>query len=205
MAGQLAHGAKAHRATGLVPEAEGGAGVSKTREEYRTANAVGVNLPVCGENEVELQIEAWAETARQQLRNTEYYRGLVVSIGELFGEEARTADDGTVMEDVLCAKVPELVRHLERRLANQQRYIMLLRERLVKVGERVKALRFEAAKIAGDWSIRLAAEELRSARLRAALELIAMGTQTSSGDLAGATWEDLRHVKIARVALAEES
>jgi hypothetical protein len=146
--------------------------VSKTREEYRTANAVGVNLPVCGENEVELQIEAWAETARQQLRNTEYYRGLVVSIGELFGEEARTADDGTVMDDVLCAKVPELVRHLDRRLANMQRYIMLLRERLVKVGDRVKALRFEAAKIACDWSIRLAAEEIRSHKLAAALRQV---------------------------------
>jgi hypothetical protein len=43
--------------------------------------------------------------------------------------------------------------------------------------------------------------EAENKQLRAALELIAMGTQTSSGDLAGATWEELRHVQIARDAL----
>ena len=53
--------------------------------------------------------EAWQETARQNQRDADYYRNLVVMIGQQFGVAARTADDGTVMDDVLCAKVPELV------------------------------------------------------------------------------------------------
>lgn len=49
------------------------------------------------------------ECARQHLRNEEYYRGLVVQIGESIGDASYIADDGTRSEDVLCAKVPELV------------------------------------------------------------------------------------------------
>lgn len=56
--------------------------------------------------------DGWEETARQYARNTDYYRGLVKEIGALFGVAARTADDGGISEDVLCAKVPELVRAL---------------------------------------------------------------------------------------------
>jgi len=52
----------------------------------------------------------WCDTAAQHCRNEEYYRGLVVKIGELFGEAAYISDDGSRQEDVLCAKVPELVR-----------------------------------------------------------------------------------------------
>lgn len=56
----------------------------------------------------------WCEAAAQHLRNEEYYRGLVVKIGEMLGPDAYISDDGSVQQDVLCAKVPELVR---RRLA----------------------------------------------------------------------------------------
>ena len=52
------------------------------------------------------------ETAEQAQRNCEYYRGLVVQIGELFGSQAKIQDDGGIMEDVLCAKVPGLVAKL---------------------------------------------------------------------------------------------
>lgn len=45
----------------------------------------------------------------QEHANTEYYRGIVVKIGELFGKEAYTSDDGSVQDGVLCAKVFELV------------------------------------------------------------------------------------------------
>lgn len=41
--------------------------------------------------------------------NTEYYRGIVVKIGELFGPAAYQSDDGSWQEDVLCAKVFDLV------------------------------------------------------------------------------------------------
>ncbi len=56
--------------------------------------------------------EGWQETARQEIRNRDYFRGLVQQIGGMFGVAARTEDDGSVAEDVLCAKVPELVKAL---------------------------------------------------------------------------------------------
>lgn len=59
--------------------------------------------------QVEKCIAAWMETAAQHARNESYYRDLVIKIGEMFGIEAKTCDDGTVAPDVLCAKVPELV------------------------------------------------------------------------------------------------
>jgi len=54
-------------------------------------------------------IDNWKETAAQHLRNEEYYRGLLIQIGEMLGEEAYIADDGSKQQDVLCAKIPELV------------------------------------------------------------------------------------------------
>lgn len=56
--------------------------------------------------------EAWEETAAQYARNADYYRGLVVKIGNMFGVKAYTADDGSISESVLCAKVPDLVAEL---------------------------------------------------------------------------------------------
>ncbi len=54
--------------------------------------------------------DTWEETARQHARNEQYYHGLLVEVGRVLGPEAFTADDGSVQADVLCAKVPELVR-----------------------------------------------------------------------------------------------
>jgi hypothetical protein len=58
------------------------------------------------------RISIWMETAAQNQRNTDYYRGLVVRCGEAIGKKAYVADDGSISEDVLCAKVPELVEDL---------------------------------------------------------------------------------------------
>jgi hypothetical protein len=58
------------------------------------------------------QADAWMETARQHCRNEVYYRDLLVRIGEMFGDAGKTSDDGSVQQDVICAKVPELVRAL---------------------------------------------------------------------------------------------
>jgi hypothetical protein len=52
----------------------------------------------------------WCDTAARHCRNEQYYRGLVIKIGEMLGREAYVSDDGSVQEDVLCAKVPALVR-----------------------------------------------------------------------------------------------
>lgn len=57
-------------------------------------------------------ISAWMDTAAQNDRNTEYYRKLVIECGEALGQASYIADDGKVHSDVLCAKVPELVKSL---------------------------------------------------------------------------------------------
>jgi len=55
------------------------------------------------------RISAWMDTAAQNARNTEYYRGLLVRCGKAIGDRAYIADDGTRSEDVLCAKIPKIV------------------------------------------------------------------------------------------------
>lgn len=58
------------------------------------------------------RIATWMETAAQHCRNESYYRGLLVRCGNAIGESAKTCDDGSKSEGVLCAKVPELVEAL---------------------------------------------------------------------------------------------
>jgi hypothetical protein len=58
------------------------------------------------------RIAVWMETAAQNQQNTEYYRGLVERCGMAIGERAFIADDGTKSEDILCAKIPEIVETL---------------------------------------------------------------------------------------------
>jgi len=55
------------------------------------------------------RIAAWMDTAAQAARGQEFYRELVVKIGEKFGIAAKTSDDGSVQDHVLALKVPELV------------------------------------------------------------------------------------------------
>jgi hypothetical protein len=45
--------------------------------------------------------DAWVETAMMFSRNE--------AIGKMLGRDAYTADDGSFSQDVLCAKVPEIV------------------------------------------------------------------------------------------------
>ena len=61
--------------------------------------------------------DAWIEDASLFCKNMEFYRGLVYQIGEMFGVEAKTADDGSIMQDVLALKVPGLVSALQARWA----------------------------------------------------------------------------------------
>ena len=58
----------------------------------------------------------WYNIAAQHHRNEEYYRGLVRRIGTMLGAEAYRADDGSQSDDVLCAKVPDLVAALVARV-----------------------------------------------------------------------------------------
>lgn len=54
-------------------------------------------------------IDFWQESARQYSRDADYYRDLVEQIGKAIGDVAFIADDGSVSDSVLNAKVPELV------------------------------------------------------------------------------------------------
>lgn len=68
-------------------------------------------------NHLLVERDAWIETARLHSKNEEFYRGLVRDIGEQFGKSAYTSDDGSVQQDVLCLKVPALVRQARVALA----------------------------------------------------------------------------------------
>lgn len=54
-------------------------------------------------------LKAWLLDLAREHRNCEFYRGLVVMVGEMFGAEAKTSDDGSLQDSVLALKVPELV------------------------------------------------------------------------------------------------
>jgi hypothetical protein len=58
----------------------------------------------------EREVLAWTESARWYSNDSDYYRGIVDKIGELLGIEARTQDDGNVVDGILRAKVYELVK-----------------------------------------------------------------------------------------------
>jgi hypothetical protein len=55
------------------------------------------------------RIAVWMDTAAFHFRNEQYYRNLLIQCGESIGPLAYTCDDGSVVPDVLCAKIPELV------------------------------------------------------------------------------------------------
>lgn len=65
----------------------------------------------------------WIETANSAYGDVEFYQGIVRQIGELFGEAAKTSDDGSIQQDVLALKVPELVEALKAERDNwKERY-----------------------------------------------------------------------------------
>lgn len=59
---------------------------------------------------LKMKCDNWKETAAQYWNNAQYYRDLVIQCGQAIGKASYTSDDGTTQEDVLCAKVPELVK-----------------------------------------------------------------------------------------------
>lgn len=58
----------------------------------------------------ERERDGWMEAAAQQTRNAEFYRSIVHECGDVFGVAARTSDDGSIQDEPLALKVPELVR-----------------------------------------------------------------------------------------------
>lgn len=62
--------------------------------------------------ELEKSLKAEHEQAIFYAKGLDYYRGVLVTIGEAIGREAYIAEDGSVQQDVLIAKLPELVKEL---------------------------------------------------------------------------------------------
>jgi hypothetical protein len=56
--------------------------------------------------------ESQNEIVAQEIRNRDYYRGLVIKALEYLGPEKYVSDDGTVNDNPLRAKLPDLVRAL---------------------------------------------------------------------------------------------
>jgi len=69
---------------------------------------------------VSKRIAGWIDYAAQAQRNSDFYQGIVRQIGEMFGDASKTSDDGSLQDDVLALKVPELVKELLSARANQK-------------------------------------------------------------------------------------
>jgi len=129
--------------------------VEKFRERYARAKSWGAVDVFLSRNEasdllahierLESKNQGWQDCAAIMSRNADFYQGIVRQIGELFGEEARTSDDGSVQEGVLALKVPELVQDLHDTAMSG---IDEIQELWVKV-ERLEA----AVRAVKDWDI----------------------------------------------------
>ena len=78
--------------------------------------------------ELERERDGFEQLACSYANNADYYRRLVVQIGETLGPSAYVADDGSVTADVLCAKVPEIVVSLKRERDEARRQLETAKE-----------------------------------------------------------------------------
>lgn len=74
-------------------------------------------------DETERSAHAWEETAAQHASNESFYRDLLVKIGKIFGEDAYTAGDGSIQEDVIVLKIPDLVTEINEDLKAAMRLL----------------------------------------------------------------------------------
>ena len=57
-------------------------------------------------------LDMWIETAAQSERNTAFYRGLLDDCAQYLGPEVYVSDDGSIQEDPIRLKIPEMVKAL---------------------------------------------------------------------------------------------
>lgn len=80
-------------------------------QQYRAMAAQVVSLPKdTFRGMVTRLLAGWIETAASFQASSDYYRNKLVEIGAMFGDDAKRRDDGTLSDDVLVAKLPEVVR-----------------------------------------------------------------------------------------------
>lgn len=58
------------------------------------------------------RLAGWMKIAADGWQGAEIYRGIIDQCGAAIGIEAYTSDDGSIQEDVLALKLPELVKKL---------------------------------------------------------------------------------------------
>jgi len=117
-----------------APEGEG-AGL---REDDAEKWSVASGFPHTAESSA-----AWMDSAAVFSRNADFYRGIVVQIGEMFGDAAKTSDDGSLQDSVLALKVPGLVAALTKQPAAQEPAAAGVAERESEIEELAKHLHKE--------------------------------------------------------------
>lgn len=65
------------------------------------------------------RLATWMETAAMFSKNADFYRGMLEQCARLLGPSVYVSDDGSVQEDPLMLKIPELVRELKQQAADQ--------------------------------------------------------------------------------------
>jgi gas vesicle protein len=61
-------------------------------------------------NKASRQVDSLTDDVKREMRNSTYYRDLLLQIAEVLGPEKFICDSGDIAQDVLIAKVPELAR-----------------------------------------------------------------------------------------------
>jgi hypothetical protein len=95
--------------TGEVNAEVTGAVVPSWAAEARAAVRGVLSPSAMGFEAVVALVQAWMATAAQESRNMEYYRGVLDEVAEVLGEDAYLADDGSVSDSPLRARIPQLV------------------------------------------------------------------------------------------------
>lgn len=82
---------------------------------------------------LEQERDNWMETARQHLRNEVFWRDLVYQTAEHLGAEVYVSDDGSVQDEPLGLKVPEIVGKMADRIAALERVVEAARKMLAYI------------------------------------------------------------------------
>lgn len=61
---------------------------------------------------LENSVESWRQAAEQHCRNEQWYRGLLLKLGQRLGEPVYISDDGSVSDEPLILKVVERLEQL---------------------------------------------------------------------------------------------
>jgi hypothetical protein len=104
--------AKQELATNREPYPQRGLATELAAQAWCTPETSGIEMDVRLAEAFARILAGWLDTAAMFHRNQEFYQGIVRDIGNVFGVAARTSDDGSVQDDVLALRVPELVKEL---------------------------------------------------------------------------------------------